>query len=140
MLNKTIYPKNVPKTTKKNYLSGWQSLNLQLDKENWGGDWHFINHFYSFNQNQELPTYSYNSHLGFKGILKRTIKIFDTEKTIYVASYPRVVFDLWHRFLKTNQFDMLYEFSFSNKQKNIIHSYLKICNCHKCKEYLEIWN
>ncbi|WP_027335090.1 hypothetical protein [Mycoplasmopsis felifaucium] len=134
-----IYQKLIPQTDKKNYLSGWQSLNLSFDDENNCADWHFTNAFYSTKPTDILETFTYNNKIGYKGILKRKIKIFSNEQWHYIASYPRAVFDLWHKFIKTNQFDMLNDFNFSKKQVNVLKSYLEQCSCSKCKEYLSLW-
>lgn len=85
------YIKNIPKTDKFNYISGYYSLNCP-DSNGIIADWHPRYYCFSNLQNEYIPLYNTNDTLGGYGIEKRKIKYSDNH--VYIANFVRALADL----------------------------------------------
>lgn len=132
-----LYPRVIPQTSYKNYLSKWHSLNLVLDlKVNNGADWHHTGQFYSLKPNQIIELNCDKYHLGRKGILIRELKIYDNKQIYYVASYARAMFEILHE-IDLLRIKDITELMFEKSVLKELKSYFQLHNCNLCKKYLE---
>lgn len=81
--------KRVPKTSIDKYISGWESLNLKLNKSY--ADWHPMQYWVSIEKSREIELYS-NLILGEDGVNK--LKVPYSNEPVYVAIHSRALADL----------------------------------------------
>lgn len=108
----------------KNYISGWEALNIPTN-DGYTADWH--PQFY-FNKNKELKTYSYNEILKDSGISKRYIPFLNKDE--YTANYPRAIADLVYDNNTKELKNCVYDFLNEDEALELFE-YLKIINKHK---------
>lgn len=85
------YLREIPQTSNKNYVSGWQALNCP-DEYGVVADWHPRYFWYSNKKSDPIPLFNTSNVLGFYGIEKRNI-IYTRDK-VYIANFVRSIADL----------------------------------------------
>lgn len=87
-----MYKKIIPETDEKNYISGWEALNIPDEKGN-VADWHPKSYLFSNIPDEKISLYNTINILGNKGISQRVID-YPERKKVYIANFPRAIADL----------------------------------------------
>lgn len=83
--------KKIPKTSKKEYISGYEALNIKK-QDGTVADWHPLNFWLAKDEKDYINLYKTNDILGDEGIEYRNIDY--TEDKVHVANFPRAIADL----------------------------------------------
>lgn len=106
----------LPKTSKRHYITGMTALNIPLPEEGYG-DWHFIEAFYGRGSRSpkmflagEGEEWSTQSIFGEFGIyecsekLKKMGIVVPSGQKVYVAGHYRAVLDMLYRSVKRGRY------------------------------------
>lgn len=119
--------KKIPPTTKNQYISGLEALNVISSDGITIADWHPLNYWMYTEKLPEIPLYLSHSLLGECGIKKRVIS-FDPSREVYIADYPRAIADfvLHHSMSDAKQMvGCRHDFLSTEQEENELYSYLK---------------
>lgn len=86
-----MYYKEIPPTSEKLYISGWEALNIPYESGELA-DWHPATYWHS-KKKEEIKLYEYNEELGMIGIEFRKID-YPEVKEVFIADFPRALVDI----------------------------------------------
>lgn len=87
-----MYWKKIPKTTEKQYISGYEALNIPNEKGD-VADWHPRTYLSSIEPYDYIKTYKLDEIVGNTGIAKANIT-FPSKAEVYIANYVRAIIDI----------------------------------------------
>lgn len=87
-----MYWQKFPKTSKKNYISGYEALNIPNENGDIA-DWHPRTYLSSQNPNEYIKTYKLDETIGNVGIKNKTIN-FPYKAEVYIANFVRAIIDI----------------------------------------------